>query len=205
MRIRLVLLLAIAFLVAISLPARAGVQEHGGEQHGGEQHGGDQHGGEQHPAPHGTPPKASPPRANEGHVPPPPQARDNHAAPREPEHTPAGHTNDTPHVNHNTWYGHEPANDARFHLDHPYPHGHFAHFGPTYRYRVLRIDTGRHMFWFPGGFYFQIADWDWALAADWCWNCGDDFIVYEDPDHPGWYLVYNVQTGAYIHAQYMGG
>src|SRR5271169_1467843 len=137
MRIRVVLMLAIAFLVAISLPAHAGLQEHGGEQHGGEQHA----------APHGAPPKASPPRANEGHVPPPPQARNDHAAPREPEHTPTGHTNDTPHVNHNTWYGHEPANDARFHLDQTYDQGHFAHFGPTYRYRVLRIDTGRHMFW----------------------------------------------------------
>ncbi|MFZ0819326.1 MAG: hypothetical protein WAM91_04605 [Candidatus Acidiferrales bacterium] len=117
---------------------------------------------------------------------------------------PSGHTNDTPHVNHNTFYGHEAPNDARFHLDHPFEHGHFAHFGPSYRYRVTRFDAGLHRFWFTGGFYFQVADWDWTLCADWCWTCGDDFVVYEDPDHPGWYLLYNVHTGVYVHCQYMG-
>ena len=38
----------------------------------------------------------------------------------------------------------------------------------------------------------QVADWDWPICADWCWDCGDDFVVYEDPDHIGWYMLYNV-------------
>jgi hypothetical protein len=153
------------------------------------------------PAPHETPHQT--PRANQGHIPAAPPRRDAQAKPEEERH-PTGHVNTTPHVNQNHWYGHDAPNDARYHLDHPFEHGHFAHFGPSYRYRVERFDPALHRFWFPGGFYFQIADWDWPLAADWCWNCGDDFVVYEDPDHPGWYLLYNVHTGAYVHVTYMG-
>jgi hypothetical protein len=52
--------------------------------------------------------------------------------------------------------------------------------------------------------YFQVADWDWPICADWCWDCGDDFVVYEDPDHMGWYMLYNVHTGAYVHVSYLG-
>ncbi|HKD71774.1 MAG TPA: hypothetical protein VKB61_06565 [Candidatus Acidoferrum sp.] len=110
----------------------------------------------------------------------------------------------TPHVSNDHWYGHDAPNDRRFHIDHPFPHGRFEHFGPSYRYSVTRIDHDHHRFWFPGGFYFQIADWDWPLAADWCWDCGDDFVVYEDPDHVGWYLLYNIHTGVYVHVTYLG-
>ena len=76
--------------------------------------------------------------------------------------------------------------------------------GRDYRYAVTHFDRERHRFWFAGGFGFEVAPWDWILAAEWCWTCGDDFIVYDDPDHPGWYLLYNIYTGAYIHVQYLG-
>jgi hypothetical protein len=110
-----------------------------------------------------------------------------------------------PHVNHDHWYGHDRPNDRRFALARPFEHGRFEHFGASYRYHVERFDRDHHRFWFPGGFSFEIAAWDWPLAEDWCWDCdGDNFVVYDDPDHPGWYLIYNVHTGAYIHAQYMG-
>lgn len=140
------------------------------------------------------------PRANQGRLPPPPES----AVPREAERLPTGHVNDTPHVNHDRWYGHDAASDARFHLDRPFEHGRFAQFGPSYRYKVERIDRDRRMFWLPGGFGFQIAAWDWPLFGDWCWDCGEDFVVYEDSTHPGWYLVYDVDTGQYVHATYMG-
>jgi hypothetical protein len=159
-----------------------------------------QHGGTQHAK---APQHSNAPRANGGRIPQAPEARKDPQG-REAEHDEAGHVNETPHVKNDHWYGHEAPNDARFHLDHPYEHGRFDHFGPSYRYRVLRIDPDHHRFWLPGGFFFEIAAWDWHECADWCWNCGDDFVVYEDPDHPGWYLVYNVHTGVYVHAQYMG-
>ena len=144
------------------------------------------------------------PRANQGHIPKAPQVRSNPAEQRQAEHFSTGHVNDMPHVNHDVWYGHEQPNDTRFVMDKPFEHGHFEHFGSKYRYSVTRIDADAHRFWFPGGTFFEVASWDWPLCSDWCWDCGNDFVVYDDTDHAGWYLLYNVHTGIYVHAQYMG-
>ncbi len=164
----------------------------------------------QHPAEEhgqaGRPAEARPvntPRANQGKIPPAPPKRDTHAKP-EPERHVNGKVNGSQHVTNDHWFGHDAPNDKRFHLDHPFEHGHFEHFGPSYRYNVERFDIDHHRFWFPGGFGFEVAAWDWSVCSDWCWNCGDDFVVYEDTDHAGWYLLYNVHTGAYVHVQYIG-
>ena len=83
-------------------------------------------------------------------------------------------------------------------IDRPRPH-------PTaHRLAVVKIDRDRHRFWFREGFFFDVAIWDWPICADWCWDCGDDFVIYDDPDHIGWYLLYNVHTGVYVHVQYAG-
>jgi hypothetical protein len=153
----------------------------------------EQHGAAPHPQAH--------PRANQGHLPQPPAAR--RGGQPEPERWEGGRVNAAPHVNHDRWYGHDAPGDSRFHLAHPFEHGRFAHIGPSYRYGVSRFDRGSHRFWL-GGSAFLIAPWDWPLALDWCWDCGEDFVVYDDTDHPGWYLLYNSETGAYIHAQYGG-
>jgi hypothetical protein len=153
---------------------------------------------------HEAPVQHTEPHANGGHIPPAPPARSSHGAKPEVEKRPDGHVDKTPHVNNDHWYGHDKPNDARFRIAHPFEHGHFEHFGPSFRYNVERVDVNAHRFWFPGGFSFEIAAWDWPLASGWCWNCGDDFVVYEDTDHPGWYMLYNVQTGAYVHVQYLG-
>ena len=143
-------------------------------------------------------------QGNQGHIPQAPAHREGHARP-EIEHHEGGRINSVPHVNHDRWYGHDRPNDRRYVIPHPFDHGRFEHLGPSYRYHIERFDRDHHRFWFPGGFSFEIAAWDWPLAADWCWDCdGDNFVAYDDPDHPGWYLIYNVHTGAYIHAQYMG-
>lgn len=148
----------------------------------------------QHSAPHMTP------RANQGHIPPLPPMPSTHQV----EHLEGGRVNSTPHVNHDHWYGHDVPGDPRFHLDHPFAHGRFPHPGPGFRYSIVRVDPVHHWFWLPGGFYFEVAPWDWSICSDWCWDCGDDFVVYEDPDHIGWYLLYNVHTGIYVHVQYLG-
>jgi hypothetical protein len=153
---------------------------------------------------HEAPVQHSVPHANGGRIPPPPAARPDVKAEREGEPVKGGPPNTRQHVNDDHWYGHDKPNDPRFHLDHPFEHGRFAHVGASFRYNVVRIDLNAHRFWLPGGFFFEVAAWDWAEAADWCWNCGDDFVVYEDPDHPGWYLLYNIQTGAYVHINYLG-
>jgi len=154
---------------------------------------------EQHP----NEPGHGPPRANQGRIPQPPPQRTRGTKPEQDRRVP-GRVNSTPHVAENHWYGHDKPNDRRYHLDRPFEHGRFERFGPSYRYNILRIDTGLRRFWLPSGAFFEVSVWDWPLAADWCWSCGDDFVVYEDPDHPGWYLLYNIHTGTFVHVLYMG-
>ena len=149
-------------------------------------------------------PHASAPRANQGQLPPAPVARPDRATEPRQEIDERQRINGQPHVSHNEWYGHDRPDDPRFHLDHPFAHGHFTRFGANYRYTVTRFDTHLHRFWFRDGAGFEVAPFDWALAEGWCFSCGDDFVVYDDPDHPGWYLLYNVHTGLYVHVQYLG-
>jgi hypothetical protein len=130
--------------------------------------------------------------------------------PRQPENHPTfqdhqGHPN-APHVDNDKggdhWVGHDSGRgDAHYHLDHPWAHGRFtAGFGPDHRWRLAGGGPGR--FWF-GGFYFSVAPYDVGFADGWLWD-SDDVIIYDDPDHDGWYLAYNARLGTYVHVQYLG-
>jgi hypothetical protein len=146
-------------------------------------------------------PSAPPPSHPPAHGPAPAKANAHPAA--TPNYVDkAGHPN-APHVHSNgKWVGHDTGkNDPHYHVDHPWAHGHFSGgFGPSH---VWRIEGGnRERFWF-GGFAFSIFPADYGFCDDWNWGT-DQITVYEDPDHDGLYLAYNVRLGTYCHVEYLG-
>ena len=121
-----------------------------------------------------------------------------------------------PHVDakNDKWVGHDTcADDPHYHLDHPWTHGRFTGgLGPQRTFALaldkvssgiaewLAVESGR--LWF-GNFYWNIARFDYDIAARWKW-AGDQIVIYEDPVHVGWYLAYTPRLGSYAHVEYLG-
>jgi hypothetical protein len=106
------------------------------------------------------------------------------------------------HVKNDQWVGHNSgADDPHYHVDQAWAHGRFTGgFGPQH---VFSLGGGnRERFWF-GSYYWDVAPYDYNIVADWNWG-GDQIVIYEDPDHVGWYLAYNPRLGTYVHVEYLG-
>jgi hypothetical protein len=159
-----------------------------------------------HPATH----PASRPEVGAGHIPtrgPSPVHTTPHPAPAtaahptysdRPNHPVAPHV----HVTNNVWVGHTSGpNDAHYHLDHPWAHGHFT--GPIGPQHVWRLGGGARDRFNAGGFFWSVSAYDYDYTSDWLWD-NDDIVIYDDPDHIGWYLAYNVRLGTYVHVEYLG-
>jgi hypothetical protein len=106
------------------------------------------------------------------------------------------------HAQDDRWIGHDTGrNDPHYHVDQPWQHGRFDR--PIGASHIWRLRGGGRDRFDIGGYYFQVAPYDYDSVNDWLWD-SDDIVLYPDPDHAGYYLAYNSRFGTYVHVLYLG-
>jgi hypothetical protein len=135
---------------------------------------------------------------NRGGQPPPQQGEQRRTYRDQQGHPEAPHV----HAQDDRWIGHDTGrNDSHYHLDHPWEHGRFER--PIGASHIWRLRGGGRERFDIGGYFFQVSPYDYDYVSDWLWE-SDDIVFYPDPDHDGWYLVYNPRLGTYVHVLYLG-
>jgi hypothetical protein len=107
-----------------------------------------------------------------------------------------------PHVDGREWIGHDTGRyDEHYMVKHAWAQGHFrGGFGPRHVWHLAGGGAGR--FWI-NNWTWSVATYDAAFCGDWYWD-RDSVSIYQDPDHAGWYLAYNLRLGTYVHVMFIG-
>lgn len=189
------------FAILVLAPAGRGGQQRGQQQHAQqprEQGVGNGHIPARGPAPVRSAPARAPQRESAPQHQGQPQQTQRRTFQDKQGHPEAPHV----HAENDKWIGHDTGRgDGNYHLDHPWEHGRFT--GGIGAQHVWRLRGGGRERFDIGGFFFQVAPYDYDYTNGWLWD-SDDITIYPDPDHDGYYLAYDVRLGTYVHILYLG-
>lgn len=82
-----------------------------------------------------------------------------------------------------------------------YPHGRYA--AVRHDYVSLSIDLRSRRVMLEDRSAWVVAPYDMPHCRDWRWG-QDRVFVYDDDEHPGWYLLFNARLGRYVHVEFFG-